>query len=225
MSSLEIITTSDGSHTLRNTDLNETYHSRHGAIQESVHVFIRSGLDFFCDRFEVSPIRILEVGFGTGLNALLTLQWTLKRNREIHYTSLETHPLPEVIVSHLNYPDVIGSAEHFSKLHAAPWDSDTVISPFVILRKVKESLQDVSLAPSSFDIVFFDAFAPSKQPGIWDISLLRKVAIAMKPNGVFVTYCAKGQVKRDLREIGLVVETLPGPPGKEQMTRAGKYLT
>lgn len=223
MSSLEIITTSDGSHTLRNTDLDETYHSRHGAVQESMHVFIRSGLDFFCDRFAVSPVRILEVGFGTGLNALLTLQWALKKNSEIHYSSLETHPLPEEMISHLNYPAIVGSAEHFNKLHAAPWDGDIVIEPPFILRKINRSLQDVSLTPSSFDIVFFDAFAPSKQPAMWDISLLRKVGVAMKPNGVFVTYCAKGQVKRDLREIGMVVETLPGPPGKEQMTRAGKY--
>jgi tRNA U34 5-methylaminomethyl-2-thiouridine-forming methyltransferase MnmC len=212
MSNLEIITTADGSHSLRNADLDETYHSRHGAIQESLHVFIRNGLEFFDGNGESSPIALREVGFVTGLNAILNFQWGLKRNREIRY-----------IVRQLNYPDVVGSAEDFTRLHAAPWDSEVAIAPGFSLRKVNESLQAADLAASSFDVVFYDAFAPSKQPAMWDIALLRKVAAAMKPDAVFVTYCAKGQVKRDLREIGLVVETLAGPPGKEQMIRAGKY--
>jgi tRNA U34 5-methylaminomethyl-2-thiouridine-forming methyltransferase MnmC len=223
MATLEIITTSDGSHTLRNTDLNETYHSIHGAVQESMHVFIRNGLDYFRERHNAARIKILEIGFGTGLNAMLSLKWASGTSCEIHYMTLETQPLKEDILSKLNYPEVTEGADQFTKLHNAPWATDAAISPEFTLLKINEGLQDVKLIPSSFDIIYFDAFAPNKQPEMWDVSLLRKVAGAMKTNAVFVTYCAKGQVKRDLRDIGLTVETLPGPPGKEQMIRAGKY--
>lgn len=223
MSSLEIITTADGSHTLRDVDLNETYHSIHGAVQESMHVFITHGLDYFMERHKVKRANILEIGFGTGLNAMLTLQRASKTASDIHYTALETHPLTEEISSRLNYAEVTGGPDQFTKLHKAPWATDVAIAPDFTLLKIKEGLQDVRLKPSYFDIVYFDAFAPNKQPEMWDISLLRKVSGAMRTDGVFVTYCAKGQVKRDLREIGLTVETLQGAPGKEQMIRAGKY--
>ena len=222
MGALEIITTSDGSHTLRDNDLNETYHSIHGAIQESMHVFIRNGLDYFAGRQKTGPVRILEIGFGTGLNALLTLQWVVRNGIDVHYSTLEPRPLTEEILDKLNYSQVAGGAEEFVKLHTVNWGSDQLIVPGFTLLKIKGELQEVMLMPSSFDIIYFDAFAPAKQPEMWDISLLQKVAVAMKASSVFVTYCAKGQVKRDLREIGLKVETLAGPPGKQQMIRAGK---
>jgi tRNA U34 5-methylaminomethyl-2-thiouridine-forming methyltransferase MnmC len=187
-----------------------------------MHVFIGQGLDYFTDRHEVTPTKILEIGFGTGLNALLSLQRASKTGYELHYTTLETHPLTEEILSKLNYSEA-GVADQFTKLHQARWATNERIAPGFTLRKIEEGLQDVKLMPSSFDIIYFDAFAPNKQPEMWDISLLQKVAAAMKINAILVTYCAKGQVKRDLREIGLTVETLPGPPGKAQMIRAGKY--
>lgn len=220
--SLEIITTADGSPSLLNTELQETYHSIHGALQESIHVFIQHGLQFFIEQHPSPAVRIFEVGFGTGLNALLTLSWASKNNCAVHYTTLEAFPLPEEIWSKLNYPNPAGEKINFTQLHQAEWSAEKNITSNFALLKICNELQRVSLDDASVDIIYFDAFAPRKQPEMWNISCLQKVAAAMKPNGVLVTYCAKGQVKRDLREIGLQVETLPGPPGKKEMVRAVK---
>ena len=225
MSHIEIITTSDGSHSLRNTRLNETYHSIHGAIQESIHVFINNGLVFFENNNHPSEIRILEVGFGTGLNALLTLKHALVSKLPFHYTTLEADPIPEEMIQQLNYPEILdfaGSASLFQKLHAASWTQEDAILNNFVLKKQLGKLQDLDLGDAQFDLVYFDAFAPVKQPELWEIEMLRKVEQSMKPGGVFVTYCAKGQLKRDLRSLGLVVDTLPGAPGKKEMVRALK---
>ncbi|SKC76889.1 tRNA (5-methylaminomethyl-2-thiouridine)(34)-methyltransferase MnmD [Ohtaekwangia koreensis] len=218
---IEIITTSDGSHSLLNTELDETYHSRHGAVQESIHVFIKEGLDYFLRRQNATDIAILEVGFGTGLNALLTLQRAQEIPNSIHYTSLETYPIPEEIWSKLNYIDSVGLKEKFDQLHQAPWNSATYILPNFELQKRNVTLQQADLS-TGFDLIYFDAFAPNKQPEMWEIDVLKKVVDAMKIDGVFVTYCAKGQLKRDLKSLGLVVETLAGPPGKKEMVRGVK---
>ncbi len=219
--SIEIITTSDGSHSLLNTALNETYHSKHGALQESVHVFIKEGLDYFLQGKSQKNISILEIGFGTGLNALLTLQRALELPNNIYYTSLETFPVPEEIWSRLNYIDSVGLKEKFNQLHEAAWNEEVSITSNFNLRKLKTSLQQINFF-SEFDLIYFDAFAPNKQPEMWEIEVLQKVVDAMRTNGVFVTYCAKGQLKRDLKSLGLEVETLPGPPGKKEMVRAVK---
>lgn len=221
MNNIQIITTSDGSHSLLNTELKETYHSVHGALQESIHVFIKNGFDFFCERSHSSPIKILEVGFGTGLNTLLTLEKASEVKRDVHYTTIEPFPLPENIWSKLNYGSE-SSTNYFAKLHHADWSADVSITPYFRLLKIKDSIQQIDLSPLFFDVVYFDAFAPNKQPEMWDILALQKVADAMKPQGILVTYCAKGQVKRDLKKTGLAVETLQGPPGKKEMTRATK---
>jgi tRNA U34 5-methylaminomethyl-2-thiouridine-forming methyltransferase MnmC len=220
--SIEIITTSDGSHSLLNTALNETYHSRHGALQESIHVFIKEGLDHFLSVKSQKDISILEVGFGTGLNALLTLQraYELPANI-IHYTSLETFPVPEEIWSKLNYIDSVGLKEKFNQLHEATWNEVVPIIPNFNLRKIQTSLQQIDFS-SEFDLIYFDAFAPNKQPEMWEIEVLQKVVNAMRPESAFVTYCAKGQLKRDLKSLDLEVETLPGPPGKKEMVRGVK---
>ena len=220
--SIEIITTSDGSHSLLNTALNETYHSKHGALQESIHVFIKEGLDYFLQRKSQKDISILEVGFGTGLNALLTVQRALELpNNIIHYTSLETFPVPETIWSKLNYIDCVGLQEKFNQLHEAKWNEVVLISSNFNLRKLQTSLQQIDFT-SEFELIYFDAFAPNKQPQMWEIDVLRHVVNAMRADGIFVTYCAKGQLKRDLKSLGLDVETLPGPPGKKEMVRAVK---
>jgi tRNA U34 5-methylaminomethyl-2-thiouridine-forming methyltransferase MnmC len=227
MPNIEIIITSDGSHSLRNTRLNETYHSIHGAIQESIHVFVNNGLAFFENRNHPSEIRILEVGFGTGLNALLTLRHALGSKLQFHYTSLEADPLPEETIQQLNYPVILdfpGASSLFNKLHGTSWiQEDAILSNFV-LKKQLGKLQDLDLGEEQFDLVYFDAFAPVKQPELWEIGMLKKVERAMKPGAAFVTYCAKGQFKRDLRSLGLAVETLPGPPGKKEMVRALKVF-
>jgi tRNA U34 5-methylaminomethyl-2-thiouridine-forming methyltransferase MnmC len=221
MSNLEIITTSDGSNSLLNTQLNETYHSVHGALQESIHVFITNGLDFFNQR-SPSQINILEVGFGTGLNALLTVQYAEKNKTEIHYTTLEAFPIDAEIWKQLNYAEALADKEYFQKLHSTEWDEEVLLTPDFSILKINETLEKVTLNASSFDLIYFDAFAPNKQPKMWELPILEKIVLTMKPHGVFVTYCAKGQLKRDLKSLGLNVETLPGPPGKKEMVRAIK---
>lgn len=218
-----LITTSDGSHSLYRADLDETYHSRHGAIQESMHVFILQGLDFLIDLTGKKQVAILEIGFGTGLNALLTAETARRTGADIAYTSLEAFPIAESLWSKLNYAQGETQQALFQSLHRAPWSVSTAIQPHFNLLKIHQTLQDVELTRASFDLVYFDAFAPAKQPEMWEISMLEKVTQAMGDHSVFVTYCAKGQLKRDLRDMGLQVETLPGPPGKKEMVRAVKH--
>jgi tRNA U34 5-methylaminomethyl-2-thiouridine-forming methyltransferase MnmC len=218
---LQIITTSDGSHSLLNTTLNETYHSHHGALQESLHVFIKHGLEYFHHKFHAQSIRVFEVGFGTGLNALLTLQFVLKNKVPVEYTSIEAYPLGEDVWSRLNYAQALDMQEQFKELHKAGWNEWQNIPVNFRLKKLNTTLQNIVL-DQQFEVIYFDAFAPNKQPEMWQLPLLEKVANTLTVNGVFVTYCAKGQVKRDLKSLGLVVETLPGPPGKKEMVRALK---
>lgn len=217
MDELEIITTSDGSHTLRNHVLNETYHSVHGAVQESAHVFIRNGLEFFHQRYHPKEISVLEVGFGTALNAFLTLQYARDHEVRIRYTTVEPFPLQEDVWSKLNYGD--GDRATFDGIHRAAWEVDVAIEPMFTIHKKRSSLSDVRIS-DRYDVVFFDAFGPSVQPELWEYDSLKKAIIELNHPGVFVTYSAKGQVKRDLRALGLSVETLAGPPGKLQMIRA-----
>jgi len=221
LKAIKIIVTEDGSHSLLNEDLNETYHSRHGAMQESAYVFISKGLDFVQQRDNQSPISILEIGFGTGLNAWLSLEWARDKNKMIKYYSLETFPLPLEIWESLNYSSQPEATE-FKNLHRAPWQTWNEINPVFSLFKDNQSLQDVTLPSNHFELIYFDAFAPNKQPEMWELPLLRKVVASMKSGSVFVTYCAKGQLKRDLKSLGLIVESLPGPPGKREMIRAVK---
>ena len=221
-SSMKIITTSDGSHSLLNEELNETYHSVHGAIQESAHVFIKNGLDYYIQKVKPQSISILEVGFGTGLNALLTIHRMLETFVTIKYTTVEPYPLGEEVWSALNYTQTIGLKEHFTALHRSSWEKEGTMLPHFQLLKLQTTLQQVQLQPKSFDLIYFDAFAPNKQPEMWTFPMLEKVVEAMNMDAVFVTYCAKGQLKRDLKTLSLMTETLPGPPGKKEMVRAIK---
>lgn len=216
MDHLEIITTADGSHTLRNKRLDETYHSVHGAIRESKHVFIENGLRYYHRACQSRDISILEIGFGTGLNALLAMQYSRLNNVHIRFTTLEPYPLLREVWSILNYPDEHGD---FARLHTSPWDEIAQLYPEFELYKQQMSLQQARLT-GFVDVIFFDAFAPSVQPELWNLEALRKVTDVLVPGGLFVTYSAKGQLKRDLKALGLSVETLPGPPGKLQMVRA-----
>jgi tRNA U34 5-methylaminomethyl-2-thiouridine-forming methyltransferase MnmC len=167
----------------------------------------------------------LEIGFGTGLNALLTVQAAQHSSFSFQYKTLEAFPLEEEVWSNLNYADALNLKENFDSLHRVSWEEQHAILPNFQFQKHYIKLQDVELNPSSFDIVFFDAFAPNKQPELWEIEILKKVTDALRANGVFVTYCAKGQLKRDLRSLGLTVETIPGPPGKKEMVRAVKLFS
>jgi tRNA U34 5-methylaminomethyl-2-thiouridine-forming methyltransferase MnmC len=222
MPDIKLIVTSDGSHSLLNETLNETYHSVHGAIQESLHVFIKNGLSYYLEKHSPSVVSIFEVGFGTGLNALLSVKAMQNTNITARYVSIEAFPIGEGLWSGLNYTSTLGCDDTFALLHQSPWEKVIQISERFELLKLHTPLEKVQLTDSSFDLVFFDAFAPNKQPELWTVEMLRKVVSAMKSNGVFVTYSAKGQLKRDLKELGLNVETLAGPPGKKEMVRAVK---
>lgn len=219
--SLEIITTADGSNSLRNIALDETYHSVHGAIRESVHVFIENGLMSFIGKHK-GDISILEVGFGTGLNALLTMQCARAHRQKVNYTAIEPYPLSEDIWSSLNYSVTLNCADEYNSLHRSPWQVGTTLDPYFELLKVQATLQRAKPPAGWFDLVYYDAFAPSKQPELWELPMLEKVVATLRPGGVFVTYCAKGQLKRNLRDLQLNVETLPGPPGKKEMVLASK---
>ena len=220
---LQIITTKDGSQSLLNPELNETYHSIHGARQESLHVFIKNGLDFIVQQSSNRVVKIFEVGFGTGLNALLTANYAKENSVSIEYTTLEAFPVNESIWQQLNYPQSAAERDIFYKLHHEPWDQWTEIAPGFMLKKLNTTLQLVSLDHDYFDLIYFDAFAPNKQPEMWTLPMLQKTINALIQGGVFVTYCAKGQLKRDLVSSGSQVETLQGPPGKREMIRAVKF--
>jgi tRNA U34 5-methylaminomethyl-2-thiouridine-forming methyltransferase MnmC len=216
MSVVELITTEDGSHSLFRPDLNETYHSRHGAIQESKHVFIRHGLDHWLAGTNEKQLVIFEVGFGTGLNAWLTWQEARKKQLHVKYISIEAYPLQRDVWKQLNYA---AGDSLFNALHETPWNVAGSIDGYFELLKIEGKLEDVALN-ESLDIVYFDAFAPGKQPELWEFPMLQRVCTPLRTGGVFVTYCAKGQLKRDLRALDLKVETLQGPPGKKEMIRA-----
>jgi tRNA U34 5-methylaminomethyl-2-thiouridine-forming methyltransferase MnmC len=220
---VEIIVTKDGSHSLLNTEMNETYHSVHGAWRESEYVFIQKGLQFFLENSPKKEVSILEVGFGTGLNALLTLRFAQEKQQRIHYTTLEAYPLEKDVWSKLNYGETLGNNSLYVTLHQTPWNEAVMLEETFTLHKKHQKLEETTFS-RSFDIVYFDAFAPSKQPEMWTIENLDRVVRTLNPGGVFVTYCAKGQLKRDLKSLSLDVETLPGPPGKKEMVRARQKL-
>lgn len=221
MSNLRIITTEDGSSSLLNVAMDETYHSRHGALRESLYVFIEKGLSCFFERNQAEQLSILEIGFGTGLNAWLTARRADADHKQIAYTSLEPFPLKESLWRALTYAEGDDKVL-FEHIHEAPWNVWNEVTPFFRVKKSHDSLQTAALESSAYDIIYFDAFAPNKQPEMWTLAALEKTVLAMKSGGVFVTYCAKGQLKRDLKTLGLEVESLPGPPGKREMVRALK---
>jgi tRNA U34 5-methylaminomethyl-2-thiouridine-forming methyltransferase MnmC len=214
----EIQQTADGSHTLFIPEINEHYHSVNGAIQESVHVFIGAGLR----QLPKDKIRILEIGFGTGLNALLTLLEAEKREKsQVEYYAVELHPLPAECIAALNYeekacPERTGLLE---SLHSTPWDIPVSITNRFILHKIKGDCQCCEL-PSSIDLVYFDAFAPDKQPEMWNQKIFNTLHACMAEGGILTTYCAKGSVRRMMQKAGYSIERIPGPPGKREMLRA-----
>jgi len=220
---LDIILTGDGSHTLYVPELDETYHSRHGAIRESQHVFIENGLKYLLESWESKKVKILEVGFGTGLNVLVTEEFCqLSPHIVFEYTSLEPFPIPHEINKKLNYTEEFAlNNKSWVALHSAQWGETVQLLPNFELTKLKSKIQDFETG-DHFNLVFFDAFAPSKQPEMWDIRIFEKIFNMLRPGGILVTYCAQGQFKRTLNEAGFKVEALPGPPGKKEMVRACK---
>ena len=211
--------TMDGSSTLYVSEIDETYHSSHGAIQEARHVFIKNGLELI----DKDSIDVLEVGFGTGLNALLTSDFSLRTPKLVHYVGLETIPLGEEIISKLNSlrHDPKLSSLHFNQIHGSQWEMTVEIHDFLTIEKNNISVQEYK-SERSFDIIFYDAFGPRAQNEMWQKEIFEKLFERIRTGGMLVTYCAMGQFKRDLRSIGFEVQDVPGPPGKREMTIARK---
>jgi len=220
-------TTADGSFTLYVPDLDEHYHSMNGAVQESLHVYIAAGLLYYLranDRFNKTgaqepqaEIHLLEFGFGTGLNAYLTALEAEKQKIKIRYVALEKFPLSQEITSRLNY-----SRENpalFQHIHQSEWENPVPITPYFILQKSAVDFAGFDF-PDRYDVVYFDAFAPDKQPEVWSRDLFDKLYSAMNPSGVLTTYCAKGSIRRMLQQAGFTVERIPGASGKREMLRA-----
>ena len=216
--SSRFITTADGSHTLFVPEIEESYHSIHGAIKESTFIFIEQGLR----KISKNPVHVLEIGFGTGLNALLTVLETERTHTIIHYTALEQYPITVQSALLLNYPELLeNSGDFFEKMHQATWERDVAINPFFVLHKVNADFTTFSLK-GMYDVIYFDAFSPEKQPEMWHESGFRKIAEHCKPDAVLMTYCAKGSVRRTLQKVGFQVERLPGPQGKREILRGIK---
>lgn len=212
--------TKDGSHTLFVPALDEHYHSVNGAVQESMHVFIDAGLR----KVATDKVQVLEVGFGTGLNAFLTLLESEKWQKQVHFTSLELYPLAEDIYGRLNYGELIlpEKADLFIKLHQVGWERSVEITPLFHLQKKKADLCQYDFGDEMYDLIYFDAFAPDKQPEMWQPELFRKLFDHTRSGGILTTYCAKGVVRRAMQAAGYTVERLQGPPGKREMLRATK---
>jgi tRNA U34 5-methylaminomethyl-2-thiouridine-forming methyltransferase MnmC len=216
-----LIITEDGSHSLFVPELDEQYHSIHGAIQESKHVFINSGLK---KCLKENPV-VFEVGFGTGLNAFLTLLAADELKQNITYIGIEKYPLLPIEYNSLNYATRtdLKYDDSFQLLHNCNWGEPIEINPFFSIQKINNDFRKAHFETLPFfDVIYFDAFAPNKQPDLWDEAIYRKIYDHSNPGAILVTYCAKGIVRRDLQHVGFIVERIPGPPGKKEMIRAIK---
>lgn len=220
---LELIVTGDGSPSIFVPSLNEHYHSVHGAVQESTKIFLSYGFDYFA---VAEQLCVFEVGFGTGLNACLTAMRSKETGKKVHYYTTEPYPLPDSVVSAYSnslaqkYPKL---EQAFNQIHAVKWGETLVsISPFFAIEKYPASFIEIKGLESKVDLVFFDAFAPDVVPELWTADAFLFLNRLLKPDGILVTYSAKGSVKRALRAAGFLVESLPGPPGKREVTRAIK---
>lgn len=215
----EIIITGDGSTTIHIPEWNEQYHSKHGAIQEAYHVFIRMGLDLFSEE-----VAILEIGFGTGLNALITYSEALRRNLKVDYVGVEAYPVLFQEIKKLNYTEELGQSEllaKFLEMHQINWEDRHRLSESFYLRKRQEFFSDLN-DKDAYNLIYFDAFGARVQPELWTEDIFKRMYFALRTDGVLVTYAAKGSVRRAMQAVGFSVERLPGPPGKREMLRATK---
>ena len=213
----EVVTTGDGSHSVFLPEFNEHYHSHHGAVQESKHVFMKMGWEEAIKG--KTEVELLEIGFGTGLNAWLVYEATLHSDAPaVYYSSIEAFPVAPEMAAQLNYCSPAQRPE-FMKLHHAPWNAGITLSAKFVLEKIQTTLADF-VPPRQYDLIFFDAFSPRTQPELWTQEVFAKLFGAMNPGGILVTYCSKGDVRRNMIAAGFSVEKVPGPPGKREMLRA-----
>lgn len=216
----DVVTTSDGSHSLFVPQLNEHYHSSAGALEESLFVFVEAGLHAATPK---PHLRVLEIGFGTGLNALCSLVDARNRGLQLHYTGIEKYPVSEAEAQQLNFTSVVKGATHadFLPMHTAAWNQAVEIGSNFTLHKVLGDVQTADL-PTPFDVCYFDAFPPEIQPELWTESIFAKLYQFAAPGAVMTTYCAQGQMRRNMKAAGWLVERLPGPPAKRHIIRARK---
>ena len=217
-----VVHTADGSTSIHLPEWNESYHSKHGAIQEAQHVFIKNGLDLFQNQ----TISILEIGFGTGLNAFITLLEAPKRQLITEYTGVEAYPVLAEEWQHMNYVTELHADEQaplFDQMHSSAWEQEIVITPSFSLCKRQQRIQDIAYQ-NQFDLIYFDAFGYRVQPELWSDAIFQSMFAALKQNGILVTYAATGAVRRSMLAAGFTVEKLAGPPGKREMLRATKHL-
>ncbi|MCW5519239.1 tRNA (5-methylaminomethyl-2-thiouridine)(34)-methyltransferase MnmD [Aureitalea sp. L0-47] len=218
----QFLITGDGSITIHLPEWNEQYHSKHGAIAEAKHVFLEAGLDHCLKHFPNQSLNILEIGFGTGLNAFLTLLETQTIGISVVYTGVEAYPVAMEEVDKLNYTELVpGATELFGRMHELHWEQPCDLTSEFQLLKQKKFFSEINEI-DSYHLVYFDAFGPRVQPELWTEDIFRKMFIALKAGGVLVTYSAKGSVRRAMQAVGFEVERLPGPPGKREMLRAVK---
>ncbi|NHN24225.1 tRNA (5-methylaminomethyl-2-thiouridine)(34)-methyltransferase MnmD [Flavobacterium jejuense] len=218
----EIITTNDGSSSIFLPEWNESYHSKFGAIQEAKHVFIKNGLDLIQDK-EVS---ILEIGFGTGLNAFITLIEAKKRKQKINYIGVEAYPVPLEEIELLNYPEQLGVIEEkdlFLKMHQTEWEEIYTISDYFAINKRKQFFDTIT-DENTFELIYFDAFGFRVQPELWTEKIFQKMFNALNPGGILVTYACRTVIKNAMLAVGFTIEKLPGAPGKREMLRAKKPI-
>lgn len=216
----EILKTGDGSTTIYLPDWEESYHSKHGAIQEAYHVFIKNGFSLF----EGKPIAVLEIGFGTGLNAFITFLEAKKNNQIIDYVGVEAYPISSDEALQMNYAYELNASSDqsiFNQMHESSWEEKQAISTQFTLTKRKQFFQDIDDV-NAFDLIYFDAFGFRVQPELWSNEIFQKMATALKSGGILVTYACRSSIKNAMKEAGLVVEKLPGAPGKREMLRARK---
>jgi tRNA U34 5-methylaminomethyl-2-thiouridine-forming methyltransferase MnmC len=217
----EIIQTADGSNTIYIPDMDENYHSTHGALQEALHVFIKNGLEL---KKDLSNVKIFEMGFGTGLNALLSFIESDKKNQQISYKGIEAYPVEQELIQAIRYEDLVDEKYHagFQQMHESSWNETHTLTSNFTFEKIHAKIEEYQVEEECVDLIFYDAFGPKAQEAMWHPSILKKMYDILKPNGTLVTYCAKGQVKRDLKALGFTIEAVPGPPGKREMTLAHK---
>lgn len=214
---MKLLLTEDGSHTIYSEQFDEIYHSRHGAVAESTHVFIQKGLA----AIDKKEARVFEVGFGTGLNAFLTWIYAEEKGLHVNYTSIELYPVSEPLLAEINYPSLFPKHDaKVSAIHHATWNEVANLSPNFSLRKIQGSVLDLSLASATMDLIYFDAFSPEKQPELWTADVFKKMYDLLADGGILTTYCSKSFVRRNMQEAGFKVEKLQGPRGKREMVRA-----
>jgi len=212
----ELILTEDGSNSLYVPEIDECYHSSHGAIHESRHIFIEAGLK----QCRKSEINVLEVGFGTGLNAFLTMIEAERSGKQIQYVSLEKYPVETEKALRLNYPEELSPEKRsfFELMHISAWNEKIQITPFFSLEKIKTDFTQYT-PEHKFDVIFFDAFSPEKQPEMWTQERFELIYKHCNHGAILTTYCAKGVVRRSMQVAGFIVERLAGPPGKREILR------